>query len=136
MSAEWKNQVQWARDALADILKDRFSGIEVQRVRHLLPYCLHPVSNEDATRLIWLNRSYQPLGVEVAEWINYADYQSHHVMRDDDLIQPLLAKCEKTPRQIFFLWQGQQNPRKGRKQAARLLSMLDMVLKSGGNAPC
>ena len=108
-----------------------FNRRAVESLRIVIPYCLHPISDQDDT-LIWLNRDYKPLGTLVA----HADYEKFSTVHADPR-DPAIAKLLQEPisRGVFtkdgfayWLFDDLTAPSRGKQHAAALVAKLDRIL--------
>lgn len=100
-----------------------YSKKAVESLRSLLPYCLHPVTDDV---LIWLNREYKPLGVlPYGRWVDYQAFSWVHVRKDDLRLASLLPLCELVHRDTYYLFLDGNPPWNCKRDALRLLRMLE-----------
>ena len=125
-------------DGYPDIQGSPYSKRAVRALRGVLPYCLHPIGEENGKQFIWLNRGYKPLGVmPYPEWVDYAEFTWLHVDRNDERIQGLLGSClhvhaSSESGGIFYLFNDWTAPTNGKRCAQELLAKIDGVLAHAG----
>ena len=146
MIEKWPQALEAAIYALTSALDESRRGSKIARFlapsAPLLPYCLHPVDDEQT--LIWLNRAYKPLGVMTLtrEWVRYAEYPWLHVAPSDPRISRLLTiHCQKTRvlsggMGFFLFGDRRNNPYQNKDSALQYLAQLRGVLEcSPASAP-
>ena len=110
----------------SEAYRGTYSKKAVESLRPFLPYCLHPVG--DGADFIWLNREYKPLHVmPYEEWVDYKEFPWLHVRKDDPRIAELLTQCNWVC-DLYFLFDDGNPPWAGKKEAIRLLGMIEDTL--------
>lgn len=122
--------IRYVIDDLDVELSRRFSKRRVLLGKQYLPYCLHPVSHSNPSRLIWVNRNYQPVGC--CGYGRYEEFPYLHIDRDDPRICSLIEACTKViggnfDQPIFFLFDDIHAPWRSRAMLARYRNRLALV---------
>lgn len=107
----------------------------VQTLRPIIPYCLHSSEEPTGKIMIWLNRSYKPIGTLLGGnlgcngWVSYMDYPNVSLNIDESGIKDLIREKTYKSGNGLYLFNDYSAPWNSKKHSMSYLKILEDIIQ-------